>query len=195
MMKALRIIWKCLGFVASATERIIIVGILVVGASYYVLANNYSATQGTGTVFASIVIGGTNYLANLICDATAGETQCAKVDSAGNLYVVSSAGVITPISGNITTLTGSITSVANSNPNGGATAANSSPVTPSNQPVGSASYTPAQVTVTTGATLIAAARTGVTGTGRISITVTNTTTTPIYTGGSGVTTTNGDLLP
>lgn len=64
-----------------------------------------------------------------------------------------------------------------------------------NNPVGTASFSPAQVSVGTGATLIAAARTGAVGTGRVSITVTNTSTTPVYLGGSGVTTSTGQLLP
>jgi hypothetical protein len=51
-------------------------------------------------------------------------------------------------------------------------------------------FTPAQVSVGTSATLIAAARTG-----RQLLTIVNTTTTAIYLGGSGVTTSTGHLLP
>lgn len=57
-------------------------------------------------------------------------------------------------------------------------------------PVGSANFTPAQVSVTTSATLIVAARAG-----RTLVTVENTTTTDIYIGGASVTTSTGHLLP
>jgi hypothetical protein len=84
--------------------------------------------------------------------------------------------------------------VTNTNANGAATAANSSPVTPSNQPIGAAAFAATQVSVTSGATSILAARTGVAGTGRVSATICNTTTTAIYIGGSGVTASTGSLL-
>lgn len=51
-------------------------------------------------------------------------------------------------------------------------------------------FTPGQATIGTTPTLIAAARSG-----RQSITVTNTGTTAVYLGGSGVTTTTGAYLP
>ncbi len=85
--------------------------------------------------------------------------------------------------------------VSNVNPNGAATAPNSSPVTPSNQPVGAAAFSYSHVSVSGTATLIVAARTGVSGVGRIQVLITNTTTTPIYIGDSGVATTTGILLP
>jgi hypothetical protein len=69
------------------------------------------------------------------------------------------------------------------------------PATIANQPVGATNFAPAQVSVGTSATSIAAARAGAIGTGRVSITITNTTTTPIFLGGSGVTATTGQLLP
>lgn len=61
--------------------------------------------------------------------------------------------------------------------------------------VGAANFTPGQATITNAATIIAAARIGTSGVGRISITVVQTGTTPIYLGGSGVTTSTGTLLP
>ena len=61
--------------------------------------------------------------------------------------------------------------------------------------VGAANFTPGQVSVGATSTLIAAARTGVSGTGRVAITVVNAGTTPVYLGGSGVTTSTGALLP
>jgi hypothetical protein len=69
------------------------------------------------------------------------------------------------------------------------------PATIANQPVGATNFAPAQVSVGTTATQIVAARPGAIGTGRISVTITNTTTTPIFLGGSGVTLTTGALLP
>lgn len=101
-------------------------------------------------------------------------------------------GTVQP--GNTANTTPWLVNVNNTNANGAATPANSSPVTPSNQPVGAANFAPAQVSVGSTATLIAAARTGVSGTGRVSITITNTTTTAIYLGGSGVTTGTGQYL-
>lgn len=79
---------------------------------------------------------------------------------------------------------------------GGNTVANSQPVTPSNQPIGGATLAVNQISVAATSTLIAAARTGNAGTGRVSITVTNTGTTAVYIGPTtGVTTTTGTLLP
>jgi hypothetical protein len=60
---------------------------------------------------------------------------------------------------------------------------------------GAAALSTAQVSVGTSPTPIVSARTGAPGTGRVSVTIVNTTTTPIYLGGSGVTTTTGELLP
>jgi hypothetical protein len=63
-------------------------------------------------------------------------------------------------------------------------------------PVGAANFTPAQVSVLTTATLIAAARTGAPGTGRASITIINKTGTDfVCLGGSGVTASTGLCLP
>lgn len=87
------------------------------------------------------------------------------------------------------------TTVDNTNANGAAAASASSPVTPANQPIGAANFAATQVSVTSSATSIVAQRTGVSGTGRVSVTITNTTTTALYLGGSGVTTSTGTLLP
>ena len=64
-----------------------------------------------------------------------------------------------------------------------------------NTPVGTAAFAATQVSVAATATSILAARTGAPGTGRASATITNTTTTAIFIGGSGVTTSTGTLLP
>jgi hypothetical protein len=85
--------------------------------------------------------------------------------------------------------------VTNTNANGPAAASAASPVTPSNQPVGAAAFATAQVSCGSTATSLVSARTGVSGTGRVSVTATNTTTTAVYIGASGVTTSTGALLP
>jgi len=86
--------------------------------------------------------------------------------------------------------------VMNANANGAAAPASASPVTPSNQPVGGGTIVTNQVSVgtTVGGTQIIAARTGVAGTGRISATVCNTSTTDVWVGASGLTTATGQLL-
>lgn len=61
-------------------------------------------------------------------------------------------------------------------------------------PVGGANFANTQVSVASTATQIVAARTGVSGTGRISATVCNTSTVAVYLGGSGVTTSTGQYL-
>jgi hypothetical protein len=87
--------------------------------------------------------------------------------------------------------------VANTNNNGAAAPGASSPVTPSNKPVGSAALATNQIScpITT-ATQSVAARTGVAGTGRISVTITNITgTEPIFIGNTGVTVSTGSYIP
>lgn len=86
--------------------------------------------------------------------------------------------------------------VANSIPLGAAAPASSNPVSPSNLPVGSATINTNQVTVqtTAGGTLIAAARTGLAGTGRVSIEICNLGTTDVWLGNTGLTVGNGHLL-
>src|ERR1700733_14222118 len=48
---------------------------------------DYLATQGTGTTFASVVIAAKHYMALVICDVTAGESQCAGVNGSGQLAI------------------------------------------------------------------------------------------------------------
>ncbi len=64
----------------------------------------------------------------------------------------------------------------------------------SNQSVGSGSFATAQASPGVAATLIAAARTGVSGTGRIAAIIINMSTVPVFLGASGVTTTTGSYL-
>lgn len=80
------------------------------------------------------------------------------------------------------------------NPNGAAAPGSASPVTPSNQPVGGATIANGQVSCSTSSTALVAARTGVAGTGRVSVTVTNLGTNDVYIGVTGVTTSTGNLL-
>ena len=79
---------RFIGGMLKSAIRSIFVGILalsIVGG--VVWAANYTATQGTGTTFASAVISAVNYTEFLLCDATAGATQCAAVNSSGQLAV------------------------------------------------------------------------------------------------------------
>jgi len=61
---------------------------------------NYAATQGMGTNFGSIVIGGVHFVSSLFCDATTAN-QCAAV-SAGGAVKVDNSAVTQPVSGTIT---------------------------------------------------------------------------------------------
>jgi hypothetical protein len=61
---------------------------------------NYTATQGTGTTFGSVVVGGFHYVQFFLCDLTT-PGQCAAVSAAGAVKVDGSA-VTQPISGTVT---------------------------------------------------------------------------------------------
>jgi hypothetical protein len=50
------------------------------------IANNYTVSQGTGTTFGSVVIGGVNFASQLLCDMTTAN-QCAGVNASGSLSV------------------------------------------------------------------------------------------------------------
>lgn len=68
--------------------RAIMVGVLAVAMiAGGVAFADYTATQGSGTTFASIVIATKHYMAMALCDATAGETQCAAVNSSGQVAI------------------------------------------------------------------------------------------------------------
>jgi hypothetical protein len=82
-------------------------------------------------------------------------------------------------------------SVANPLPTAGVSGATATPVVG----LGVANIATGQATVANTATLIVAARTGASGTGRKSVTIVNGSTTPVYVGASGVTTSTGILLP
>ena len=72
----------------SRAVQTIIVGALAVSliAVPFAIAD-YTATQGTGTTFASIVISLKHYFTIIVCDATIGETQCQAVNSSGSAQV------------------------------------------------------------------------------------------------------------
>lgn len=95
-----------------------------------------------------------------------GWVQC---DSSGTLLTAPKPGATWPISGTVTATT--------------------------TIPVGAANFAVGQISCTSTATQIVAARTGAPGTGRVALTIENTGTTPVYVGGSGVTTATGMLLP
>lgn len=83
-MKILSAIGRFLGRTAQG----VLIGIVTVATMAGVIAYaNYSLTQGSGTTFASVVISSTHYVANLLCDATAGATQCAGVNSSGQVAI------------------------------------------------------------------------------------------------------------
>lgn len=62
------------------------IGALAVSGGIVAIAD-YSLTQGAGTTFASVVVASKHYIALLICDATAGESQCSAVDSSGRVAI------------------------------------------------------------------------------------------------------------
>lgn len=134
-------------------RRILLVFSAMVGMSAAVAYGNYSATQGSGTTFGSIVLGGAHYIQTLLCDATTA-SQCAAVSSGGLVGVsantlplptgaatqVSQATLNTYANGTLGAMANYGTSpgavlvpgvnafVTNANGNGQATMANSSPV-------------------------------------------------------------------
>lgn len=74
------------------------------------LATNYTVTQGSGTTFGSIVVGGINYAQQLICDLTT-PSQCAAV-SAGGAVKVDGSAATQPVSGTVTANLGTISTAA-----------------------------------------------------------------------------------
>ena len=81
MRGALRLLGR-----AGQVVTIAIMTVAIVGGIRAVA--NYNATvPGSGTSFAGVAIGGVQYAAQLICDATLGTAQCAAVSATGNLQV------------------------------------------------------------------------------------------------------------
>jgi hypothetical protein len=79
-MHTMATIFKACGRVLIGLERIIIALLLMIGLTAYGLAN-YTGTQGVGTNFGSVVIGGVHFFSNLVCDFTTAN-QCAAVKAA-----------------------------------------------------------------------------------------------------------------
>lgn len=87
-------------FLGKTLHRVLVAaGALALGGAMLAVAN-YSATQGSGTTFGSIVIGGVHFISALFCDATTAN-QCAAV-SAGGAVKVDNSAVTQPVSGTIT---------------------------------------------------------------------------------------------
>jgi hypothetical protein len=74
------------GFGRGLRNGLVAIGALAFLGTAVGLAD-YAATQGSGTNFASLVISSVHYAAHVLCDATAGESQCAAVNSHGALDV------------------------------------------------------------------------------------------------------------
>lgn len=60
--------------------------VALIGLSGGIALGNYAATQGAGTNFGSVVIGGVHFMSQLLCDATTAN-QCAAVNASGQLAI------------------------------------------------------------------------------------------------------------
>lgn len=93
----MRIIGSLVRWSGRALERVFVavltVGLLAGGLAYA----NYTATQGTGTNFASVVISMVHYMGIVICDATVGVTQCAAVKPASTAAVATDESLVTQL--------------------------------------------------------------------------------------------------
>ena len=187
-------------------RSVTLIGCLALASPAIAVETGLGVTPGSGANLAGVVdlLGYWN-LYHQICSGAAGATPtCATVNGSNQLTI---AGPVTEVAGGFVDL-GNSTSVSPSCTGNlinctaqlhvdmtGATPAGTNNIGYMSLSPGAAAIAPAQVSVTSAATSIAAARTGVPGTGRVSVTITNTTTTAIYIGGSGVTTSTGALLP
>lgn len=86
-MKALSLIWRGArafgrGIGVAGRATVALVGICGVVAA----VANYAMTQGAGTNFGSVVVGGIHYAQMFLCDLTT-PGQCAAVDGSGNVSV------------------------------------------------------------------------------------------------------------
>lgn len=81
--------------------------VALLGLCGAVAVGNYTMTQGAGTTFGSVLIGGTvHYAQQLLCDLTT-PAQCASV-SAGGAVKVDGSAVTQPVSLTSTTITGTV---------------------------------------------------------------------------------------
>lgn len=80
--------------------RILFIAMLTVSLGAGVVwAANYALTQGAGTTFGSIVVGGVNYAQQLLCDVTT-PSQCAAVTAAGQVKIEGQGATAAALSGN-----------------------------------------------------------------------------------------------
>jgi hypothetical protein len=86
-------------------------GALALTGSVIAVAD-YALTQGSGTTFASLVVSSKHYIAMVICDATAGETQCSAVSAAGAVSVAEQNGSAYPDKANFVSGAASATDTA-----------------------------------------------------------------------------------
>jgi hypothetical protein len=77
----------CFAVTRGLRGALIAVCALIGTSAIFAIGANYSMTQGAGTTFASAVISGVNYVQFLLCDPTAGATQCAGVNASGQVAV------------------------------------------------------------------------------------------------------------
>jgi hypothetical protein len=90
---------------------------LVLLSTGIAIGNNYNITQGAGTIFGSLLVGGINYAQGIICDPNIPSTQCAAVSAGGALRTDGSA-VTQPVSGGVNaTQTGTWTVQPGNTPN------------------------------------------------------------------------------
>ena len=93
MMKLIR------GFGRGLRNGLVAIGALAFVGGAVTYATNFTLTQGSGTTFASVVISGANYVAHLVCDATAGAAQCQTVNGSGQALVLegNSSSILTAV--------------------------------------------------------------------------------------------------
>ncbi len=82
----MRSLFKAVG--AGVRGILVAVGALAFSTGAYIAVADYTATQGTGITFGSIVVSAKHYMQMLTCDPTT-PTQCAAVDASGFLAVKS----------------------------------------------------------------------------------------------------------
>ena len=84
-MTVLRYIGRGFANVITAVVALVVIGAVVS------IAANYALTQGSGTTFGSVVVGGVNYAQHLLCDLTT-PSQCAAVSNTGQVSVAINGG-------------------------------------------------------------------------------------------------------
>jgi len=80
-------------------RKFVLALVALVGLSTATAIANYAMTQGSGTNFGSVIVGGIHYVQMFACDLTT-PSQCASVSAGGALKVDNSA-VTQPISGSV----------------------------------------------------------------------------------------------